>query len=70
MGAKCSSSAAESSISSSNERGFREIFATQNVVDGHETVRVYQAYNESIAHAAAEANSFTAPRDQVTQNAN
>ena len=51
----------------SAERGFREIYATQpSIEDGGATyacVRVYQAYNESIADAAAAANSFAAPRD-------
>jgi hypothetical protein len=49
---------------SCDQRGFRDIYAT--VDEGkasHPTVRVYQAYNEQIAHAAAAANSFAAPRD-------
>lgn len=44
-------------------RGFREIYATQTLVEGVETVRVYQAYNEQIASSAAAANSFARPRD-------
>lgn len=50
-----------------DERGFREIYATHLSVEGegasHPTIRVYQAYNEQIALAAAAANSFAAPRD-------
>ena len=51
-----------------DERGFREIYATHLSVDdgegaSHPTIRVYQAYNEQIAHAAAAASSFAAPRD-------
>jgi len=49
------------------ERGFREIYSTQPCLqDGtatHSCVRVYQAYSEQIADAAAAANSFAAPRD-------
>ena len=49
------------------DRGFREIYATQlSVHDGgasHQTIRVYQAYNEQIACAPTGANSFAAPRD-------
>eukprot|EP00928_Gymnodinium_smaydae_P076572 TRINITY_DN59613_c0_g1_i1.p1 TRINITY_DN59613_c0_g1~~TRINITY_DN59613_c0_g1_i1.p1 ORF type:complete len:253 (+),score=40.02 TRINITY_DN59613_c0_g1_i1:176-934(+) len=52
---------------SCDERGYREIYATQLSVDegevSHQTIRVYQAYNEQIAHAAAMANTFAAPRD-------
>merc|ERR1719231_1016488 len=40
-------------------RGAREIYATH----AHDTVRVYQAYNEKIASLAAASGGFQAPRD-------
>jgi len=53
---------------SQDDRGFREIYATQLSVPDeggalHPVIRVYQAYNEQIARAATAANSFAAPRD-------
>lgn len=57
------------SATTAHQRAAREIYATHTHVDNEPCVRVYQAYNEKIATAAAAANSFVAPKTEGTWSA-